>query len=543
MAGEKEDAQNAQLLRLRQRLSETSDAPPAQLSTQLPTQLPKDLADFFKFLQESEAQALALIAYVNDPTRTPPVVPPQGDVEVGFVLYWIHYPPPKFSAWLNEKGILQDAVRVLFDGLRKDAPPTRITPTAYNNLMGKIDHYGVPWDDGTLFGFHHYEQLDEDWIYAAINYAINVKFPDLIAPFPTGKPVTTPPTNPAPIPLTRKDGNTSLDPVIGIVGDWGTGYYTEDKENGGIDCPAKRVMAQMTGPNSPPVDYLIHLGDVYYAGTDWRPPPGEEQNNFYNLWPDQGTGRNFTLNSNHEMYGDGSGYFDITLQSPGKFTAQKGLSYFALTYGPWLILGLDSAYYSDAENGLKFYMEGAIGTQANDSQMQWIAQFRRHKGPIMIMTHHDACDLTGSNLTPLYNQVRSALQRAPTLWYWGHVHNAIVYKHLYDMSGSPVIQTPTKGRCCGHGAVPFGTGWALEKSQQQDISNILYFAHTPDNALPNTGGPKPKNPRVKNGYALVTLHKDGGFSEGFYETGNVGAVWGRRWGVNELQGEESMVVV
>ena len=146
--------------------------------------------------------------------------------------------------------------------------------------------------------------------------------------------------------------------------------------------------------------------------------------------------------------------------------------------------------------------QGARKSHANDKAKALPtdrAQFRRHQGPIMIMTHHDACDLTGSNLTPLCKQVPAALRRPPTLWYWGRVHNAIAYKNRYDMSGSPVIQTPTKGRCGGHGAIPFDTGWALEKSQQQDISNILYFVHTPDDALPNTSGPKPKNPRVKNG--------------------------------------------
>lgn len=59
---------------------------------------------------------------------------------------------------------------------------------------------------------------------------------------------------------------------------------------------------------------------------------------------------------------------------------------------------------------------------------------------------------------------------------------------MVDMSAKRVIQTPTKGRCCGHAAIPFGTGWALEKNHQQDISNILTFAHTPDDALPNTSG-------------------------------------------------------
>ena len=141
------EKQNAQLLRLKQSLTDNAAT------------LPKDLADFFKFLPESEAQAKVLITCVNDPTRTPPYVPPQGDIEVGFVLYWIHYPPPKFSEWMNEKGLLQDIVCVLVDDLQKEALPTKITTHEYNNLIAKIDKYGVPWDDGTIFGFEKYQQL------------------------------------------------------------------------------------------------------------------------------------------------------------------------------------------------------------------------------------------------------------------------------------------------------------------------------------------------------------------------------------------------
>jgi hypothetical protein len=254
--------------------------------------------------------------------------------------------------------------------------------------------------------------------------------------------------------------------------------------------------------------------------------PDEEPNNFYDLWPDQGPGRNFTLNSNHEMYGAGSGYFQVGLEAGGKFAAQNGMSYFAMTYGPWLVLGLDSAYYSDACNGRKMYMLGAIGTDAFDQQIRWVEQFRGHRGPIMVMTHHTACDTAGANSTALYDQIAAALGRPPTLWYWGHVHNGIVYDSI-DGSGS----IPTKGRCCGHAAIPFGNAWGLQDPQGHTIPNILYYAHTPDPALPCTDGP---NPRVRNGYALVTLHKDGGFTEAFYETGESDPVWQKCWTAEEL---------
>jgi len=205
------------------------------------------------------------------------------------------------------------------------------------------------------------------------------------------------------------------------------------------------------------------------------------------------------------------------------------MSYFAMTYGPWLVLGLDSAYYSDALNGLEMYMNGAIGTDALNQQILWLQQYRGHQGPIMVMTHHTACDTTGTTATALYEQVAAALGRPPTLWYWGHVHNGIVYKQI-DSSGT----IPTKGRCCGHAAIPFGNAWGLQDGQGNNQPNIPYYAHTPDPALPHTSGPNPANPRVRNGYALVTLHTDGGFTEAFYETGVSQPVWQQSWSAAEF---------
>ena len=45
------------------------------------------------------------------------------------------------------------------------------------------------------------------------------------------------------------------------------------------------------------------------------------------------------------MYSAARGYFHNALGSP-LFAAQKNTSYFALEFQDWVILGLDSAYYS-----------------------------------------------------------------------------------------------------------------------------------------------------------------------------------------------------
>lgn len=484
-----------------------------------PDDMLADLDELLAFLVESEDQTLVLIAYLRDPLK-PPVAPPGGDIEFGFVLYWIHHPPWEIQLYLD----LHPLLLVAYELLLSRAPPTRLTREDYEALEADFAGYGEPGPDGTMYGHRKYQQLDRGWMLSALNYALNVLDPCAIHPLPDNEML--------PIALSRKDRDAARDPVLGIVGDWGTGFYPDE----GALCPAQRVMEQITDPaRSPAIDYLIHLGDVYYAGTDWRPLPDEEEDNFYHLWPDQGQGRNFTLNSNHEMYGAASGYFLVALQQGGKFAAQEGMSYFALTYGPWLVLCLDSGYYSDAYNGRKFYMDGAIGADGLDRQINWVAQFRTHRGPVMVMTHHGGCDTLTGDVTPLYRQVLAALGRPPTVWYWGHVHNAIVYDKLHDPGAAQGTAHPTKGRCCGHGAIPFGNAWGLQDRNGNTDANILYYAHTPDPDLPDTSGPCPANPRVRNGYALVTLHGDGGFTEAFYETGAAEPVWQRTWTGAELE--------
>jgi len=96
--------------------------------------------------------------------------------------------------------------------------------------------------------------------------------------------------------------------------DWGTGLTESDL-----------VMARLTTHNPA---YLIHLGDVYYAGTK-----KEERGPFFLAhWPTTPEGRSFTLNSNHEMYSGGHGYFNVALADT-RFKAQCGTSYFRVGDG------------------------------------------------------------------------------------------------------------------------------------------------------------------------------------------------------------------
>src|SRR5204862_3339354 len=123
----------------------------AHLQARMATASPEAVASIsqiFAFLVESEDQMLVLIQYINDPSIIPQV-PTQGDVEFGFVLYWNHNLPPEIAAFLAQHPLLSF---VYYHVLLPAAPQTQITTEQYNQLILDLGDYGLPWDDGTLYG-------------------------------------------------------------------------------------------------------------------------------------------------------------------------------------------------------------------------------------------------------------------------------------------------------------------------------------------------------------------------------------------------------
>lgn len=202
---------------------------------------------------------------------------------------------------------------------------------------------------------------------------------------------------------------------IAIAGDWGTGLPESDL-----------VGAQMARVRP---DYMIHLGDVYYAGTP------EEERRFVARWPGEPR-RSLTLNSNHEMYGGGEGYFQVALTDP-KFALQGGLSYFALRNQHFVIIGLDSAYHATTF----LYDQGKL----DDAQLEFLRQLVADAGDrkVILLTHHNGLGFDDQP-TPLWSQVVSVVNR-PMLWVWGHLHAAMAHRPRQGISG----------RCVGHGGIPY----------------------------------------------------------------------------------------
>lgn len=311
--------------------------------------------------------------------------------------------------------------------------------------------------DGALWGVGRYEQLDLGWTEALIHWLENH---DHRAPFVT---------QPAVIDIPDRVR-------IGIVGDWGTGFWS-------ADAGPRKVRDAMAADGA---DINIHLGDVYYAGTT-----SQESDNLVELWPG-GKLLSLTLNSNHEMYDGARSYYQQALGSR-VFGAQRGCSYFALRNASWLIIGLDSAYHATGD----LYMDGALDA----SQGAFLARLDAAAGGrrTMVMTHHLGAGLTGVAPTALWQQVVTALGKPPDVWYWGHAHNSAIYAPL---DGCAI-------RCIGHGAVPYGGA-----SMLAGLPSVQWYET-------QTAGDPVLPPRVLNGYLRATLDGAALREEAIGEDGSV----------------------
>ena len=291
------------------------------------------------------------------------------------------------------------------------------------SALGRADHLAesiadesIVKPDGSLIGIGKFEQLDPHWSLALIAYLEHrhdpVRFGD----------------TPAAVELDRQVR-------LAIAGDWGTGFWR------GADTPAAKVAAQMQACTP---DWTIHLGDVYYAGT-----ADEERENLGLVWP-RGRQGQLLLNSNHEMYSGGRPLFEGAM--PQLAPQQNRTSYWSAENQHWVVLGLDTAYHAT-----DMFLIGDLGPNQGNPQLRWLEQLRGQIGErkLIVLSHHQPVDLTGEQTTKIYDQVTQALGRVPEFWYWGHFHNGVVYGRLPGAF---------KGRCIGHGAVPYGDASELASS-------------------------------------------------------------------------------
>ncbi|MEM7154482.1 MAG: metallophosphoesterase [Myxococcota bacterium] len=302
------------------------------------------------------------------------------------------------------------------------------------DLLHKVGNavLGTPDPTGQIYGTGTYESLDLGWTEALALWIEN------------GHERATFSTSPATI-----DIPDTVD--LSIIGDWGTGDFGTEQSPSGSALIGRHVSQSL----KPAI--TIHLGDVYYAGTE-----DNERSKLVDIFP-WGTSSSFTLNSNHEMYPGAKAYFDVAL-ADRRFAAQNATSYFCLQNQHWAIVGLDTAYEADYWD---MYLQGTLKTSDGRSpQLDFLRQVAQSGRQLIILTHHNPLELSGAP-NPLWGEVTQALANTPSAsrpvyWYYGHAHNAAVYLDVPGSAGVPTILP----RLSGHAAVPYTVSTDLTESRQ-----------------------------------------------------------------------------
>jgi hypothetical protein len=228
------------------------------------------------------------------------------------------------------------------------------------------------------------------------------------------------------------------DLIIGVIADWGTGL--DD---------AKWVLSEVMKKDP---DVLIHLGDIYYAGT-----ADENRQNFLDLI--NASAPNipvYTLTGNHDMYSGGAPYYWLLTQlntTAALQPYQQKASYFCLRSQNWQILAMDTGLH-DCD---PFNVNSNI-TFLDPQEAAWHIDKLNNAGgrQTILLSHHQLFTAFGGGIgqgpsgqplaynPQLYSVFESSLGNI-ALWLWGHEHNFEFFNPYLGLN---------KGRCVGASAIP-----------------------------------------------------------------------------------------
>lgn len=216
---------------------------------------------------------------------------------------------------------------------------------------------------------------------------------------------------------------------VGLLSDWATG--TDEA----------RAVAALLARQRP--DVVIHLGDIYYAGTQ-----AECDAHFLAplraVLPDA---RLFTLCGNHDVYSGGRGYYDLLgrIGQPASYLCLRSPDL------SWQILGADTGLH-DADP----FDEAAALTRLEPAEELWhIDKLRGFPGRTLLLSHHQPFSAFAQigrlrNADPVNPNLMESHARLATAgpieaWFWGHEHSLRLYAPYRGVLA---------GRNIGHGAIP-----------------------------------------------------------------------------------------
>ncbi len=230
--------------------------------------------------------------------------------------------------------------------------------------------------------------------------------------------------------------------TIALVADWAT------------DTAESCNIAQKIADHKP--DYTIHMGDTYFVGA-----PHEIANNFLvdgSPWV-RGSSGSFALLGNHEMYAQGSSFFDDLIQTlgikdavTGKYSGQQA-GFFCLENDYWQIFGLDTGYHSIGKIPI-IELIFQPDCHFDDILVDWLKKTLpvNSKKGLLIITHHQY--ISAFKEEREYQKPASQLASIigiskPVLWLWGHEHKFSAFEKCQFEDGVTAY-----GRCIGHGGMP-----------------------------------------------------------------------------------------
>ena len=334
-------------------------------------------------------------------------------------------------------------------------------------------------------------QAVDDWL----AYYWDGSEPQYVAPTASGpQPFALPPAAAA-------DGTLR----VGVLGDWGTG-----------EPEALAVLDQLMG-QAP--DVVLHVGDVYYAGTE-----DEQNSNFLVPIADarQKHRRDvpvYALPGNHDYYSGGAGFYGMLarLNQGVPNASVQANSFFCLRNAAWQLQGMDTGYNDSdllhvAEDNTHLRSDEAAWHQARLAD----AGGRR----VILFSHHQLFSafeqIGGLWQNPsLVNNLDAwrAVTPAPGIaaWLWGHEH----VLEVYQVPGT----LPVVGRCIGNGAFPVFTDSAGYTPGTNSIP-LQPATASPGGSIPFPNGfvqSQPDDLVWASGYTVLELAADGTGTASYYQ--------------------------
>ncbi len=311
---------------------------------------------------------------------------------------------------------------------------------------------------------------------------------------------------------------------IGILSDWGTGE------------PVTSYVLQQLMQQTPAPDLILHLGDIYYAGTS-----DEVQHNFVDLLNRFApTTPVYNLAGNHDMYSGGGAFYAVvpTLNQGRSFpgssrgaSPQRG-SFFCLR-NQWLQLqAMDTGYYDS-----DLFEISKDTTELHPEEAAWHLDKLQNAGKraVFLFSHHQAFSAVtpiGSGRINSPASLPSAAATASTwynvhlqrrfadvpvgtvkAWFWGHEHVLQVYDQE-AIARSLVNGKPLGGEfdwlpyaaCVGYSGFPM-----LESDLPYKAYDYGPGIHVEYNAAftLGTSGPADTEPVYDHGFTLLDVKLDG----------------------------------